>query len=80
MDEITKIQKIDKIVESFRELITMSISSEELALNLRRFQNESIYFALKDEEQIYNKVWLEDGTYWLNELCEIIDPYLTKEI
>ncbi len=69
-------QLSEKIIEFFGREIT----DEEFARTTRRFVVETIRMVFESNHEHFNKEWLSDGYYWLNEFCEILDPQLEKEI
>lgn len=70
-----------EVLNRINYLTTKITSAPELSKHLRRFSNYSIKLALTTDEDI-DKVVLAEGIYWINELAEMLDPYLesTEEI
>lgn len=60
------------------ELFTKTVDGPEFAKYTRRFMLECIKLMLEDTNEIYNKAWISEGHYHLNQLCEILDPQLEK--
>lgn len=56
-------------------------TAKDLALCLRRFQHECIKtYLISENTETISKGVIEDGYFWITELCEILDPHLkTKE-
>lgn len=71
MDEATKLR-----VEEF---LSKNIYPKDLAKYLRRFKLEAIKLVLNTRDDQYRNDWIADGFYFLNELCEILDPQLEDE-
>lgn len=70
-------------IEQLREYLINSISPIDLAIIIRRFQNEALkmYLDLETEKTaIYDKDWITQGNHFLTELVEILDPNITKDI
>lgn len=66
----------EKIIEFFGK----DISDEEFAQTTRRFVAETIRIVLETNVDYFNKEWISNGYYWLNEFCEMLDPQLEKDI
>lgn len=64
--------------KKLEELLGNFIDKKELAISLRRFSLETIRLVLADKEETLNKDWIAVGHYWINEICEILDPQLEK--
>lgn len=64
------------------ELFVHIISKEEYACLLRKFLYETIgmSFRIDKKKWVVNNEVISEGYYWINELCEILDPQLTKEV
>lgn len=64
----------EKLIEFFEK----GISPDEMAKNIRRL-NYSLSLTVIRNDDNHNpldKDWLDGGFFWLNELAEILDPYL----
>ena len=68
----------EKLVEFF----SRDTVPEEYAVVMRQFMYETIGMSLSIDESQWalNKGVVQNGYYWINELCEILDPQLTKEV
>lgn len=55
------------------------IDASDFALYVRKFLHESIKMMLLSDVDTFNKKVFEGGYYWINELCELIDPYLQSK-
>ncbi len=73
MDKLTAEQR-----QQLDEMMSRLITPEDMARSARRFIYENTRMMLKLDEEEYNKEWIADGHYWLNELAEILDPQLEK--
>jgi len=68
-------------IEKLVDLFGRTMAKEDFALLTRKFIYETICMTLVAD----NNKWtpdpetIKDGHYWLHELCEILDPQLTKE-
>ena len=73
--------KIIKMTNTEKNIIefTKNIGTEQLALIIRRFKEQTIRIVLKSDEDLYNKEWISEGHFWLTELAEILDPQLEKD-
>lgn len=73
--------KIIKMTNTEKNIIefTKNIGTEQLALIIRRFKEQTIRIVLKSDEDLYNKEWISEGHFWLTELCEVLDPQLEKD-
>ena len=61
------------------EFIINNVGTEQLALIIRRFKEQTIRIVLKSDEDLYNKEWISEGHFWLTELAETLDPQLEKD-
>lgn len=52
------------------------IEAPALALELRRLKLETVRLLLNDKEGTYDKEWIANGLYFLDGVCEALDPYL----
>lgn len=64
------------VLERLGSFLHGTIAPEELALQFRRLKLEVVRLLLQDEQGLYNKEWLTDGLFYLDALCEVLDPYL----
>ena len=64
----------EKLIEFFEK----GISPDEMAKNIRRLNYSLSLTVIRNDENNnpLDKDWLDGGFYWLNELAEILDPYL----
>lgn len=75
-EQIFKIKEIENLLDK-------RIQPNQLAQIFRRltYQANSMFMDLSDEDRVcYEKEWIIQGNYWLNEISEILDPNLTKNI
>ena len=75
----SKIIKMTNTEKNIIEFITKNIGTEQLALIIRRFKEQTVRMVLKSDEDLYNKDWISEGHYWLTELAETLDPQLEKD-
>ena len=54
------------------------IKTKQFAHIVRRLLHATYRLHLLDEDKMYND-WINDGSFWLNEFLEKIDPQLEKE-
>ena len=64
----------EKLIEFFEK----GISPDEMAKNIRRLNYSLSLTVIRndDNNNPLDKDWLDGGFFWLNELAEILDPYL----
>lgn len=64
----------EKLIEFFNK----EISPEDMAKNIRRLNYILGLTVIRNnpEQNPIDKDWLENGFYWINELAEILNPYL----
>ena len=57
------------------------IEPKDLAKHIRRINFILAQTVISEDEKrnVVNKEWLDSGFYYLNELAEILDPYLDVE-
>lgn len=65
----------EKIIKFFDEII----GHEDFAKNIRRINYILSMAAIRDNENLIDKNWLDNGYYWLNEFAEVLDPQLTVD-
>ena len=73
MSTLTETQR-----QQIDDMLTKWISPEDMARYARRFIHQSFRMMLQLSEDDYNKEWINDGYFYLNELCEILDPQLEE--
>lgn len=54
------------------------IETKQFAHIMRRLLHATVRLHIMDEDKMYND-WINDGSFWLNEFLEKIDPQLEKE-
>jgi hypothetical protein len=68
-------------LEKIKVLIESVIYPEKLALILRCFKAETIRLLLNTNDmESCNIEWIRNGVFWIDELSEILDPYLEQEL
>jgi len=74
MENQNQISTPEKRIELFLKEV---VSAPELARDLRKFKNETmrILFTLDEDLFIYKEA-VSNGFFMLDELCEMLDPYL----
>ena len=67
----------EKLIEFFDKVI----DPVDMAKNIRRINYILSLTAIRidDNTNCLNEKWLDNGFYWINELAEILDPYLNIE-
>ncbi len=74
MKDIVITTEDQKIMEFFKK----TVDKESMALYIRRSVYVMSKLALSHNDDDFNKAWLDDGFFYLNELAETLDPYLEK--
>jgi hypothetical protein len=54
------------------------INTKQFAHIVRRLMHATVRLHMTDEDKMYSD-WINDGSFWLNEFLEKIDPQLEKE-
>lgn len=67
--------------EKLAEFFGKTIEKEEFAQLCRKFMYETIGLTLTSDQNKWmaDPETIRDGHLWLHELCEILDPQLTRE-
>ena len=67
--------------EKLIEFLDKTIYPETIAKYIRRMHYVLALSVIREDENKnpLNKDWLDDSFFWLNELAEILDPYLETE-
>lgn len=70
-----------EVIRRLEDFFTREVTADGYALTIRRLLYETIGMSLSIEEEQWalDKGAIQDGHYWLNELCEILDPQLTRD-
>lgn len=74
--------KLDiETTEKLKELFGSTMEKEAFAQLCRKFIYETIglAFSADDSKWTADPETIKEGHFWLHELCEILDPQLTKE-
>ena len=68
----------NEVIARLENYLQKDIYPKDLALRFRRLKLELVKFILQDTEEIYRKDWVSDGLYYLDNLVEMLDPYLEE--
>lgn len=72
-------EKETQVMARMQEYLTKDILPSDLALYFRRLKLEVVRLVLSAEPDTFDKEWIVDGLYFLDSICEILDPYLELE-
>lgn len=67
-----------KMQPDINEFFIKITDRKTFAKTTRRFLLETIKLVLASEDDKFNKEWITDGHFWLNDFCELIDPQLEE--
>ncbi|MEO8255174.1 MAG: hypothetical protein ABI554_12400 [Flavobacterium sp.] len=62
----------EKIINFFDK----TIGTKDFAKFIRRTNYILSLTAIRDNDNLIDKDWLDNSYYWLNEFAEVLDPYL----
>ncbi|MEP6931806.1 MAG: hypothetical protein ABI850_17420 [Flavobacterium sp.] len=67
--------------EKLNKFFTDVIDEATMAKHIRRLNYLLTQAVIQEDEtrNVFNREWLDSGFYYLNELAEILDPYLDVE-
>jgi hypothetical protein len=71
---------ISEVETRLTDFFANKIDPKDMAKTIRRF-NYLIVLSVMEESEVFpfEKTSLKDDFYWLNELTEVLDPYLEIE-
>ncbi|MCB0745987.1 MAG: hypothetical protein KDC90_00855 [Ignavibacteriae bacterium] len=73
-------EKNKEIIKKLEEFLVKEISPKSLALAIRRYNFHIADAVMRDtDNQLIVKEHLRSPFYWLNDLAEILDPYIYEE-
>ena len=72
----------ESIEEKIKEFLNRDIDPKTLALYLRKYNHAIISNEMERLSVDFEYMYLDeikDGYYWVNQVAELLDPYLKKE-
>lgn len=66
-------------IQRLEQYLQKDIYPKDLALRLRRLKLEIVRMVLNADQDVINTDWIVDGLFFLDEITEVLDPYLEEK-